>query len=453
MKPLTRQRTLESLRSWWSNSNPNLRGPTINLHAAAMPLMKLLYNRQASDFIRNNRDILLSEMDWEIYKSYLSCQYISKSTKGTILWDIRRRAYSEHEALAVHAHMFHDFVPFLEVSFTWITVRAATLENLAMRESAAAVTCGSLVAVVWYDITSVFDATPLIFAVSDSDTLQAVEGALWVLSRVPHLKFPSVTSGVSVEEKLLDRLLDMLKDSSTAGSYHWWILKIISNLACHESTGVAVMGANTLNSVEEFLRESRPAHLYGHIFRILHGLASGESWARALHPFDLRPIPWGIYINAYLAPHLTLKLIATLTRIAGYPDGAEGIVKSNLLNPVLDGLHSVTYSIRLSTCKLLRALVRHRSVVRDVLAVVPREHIFTLSRNRDDDVRDCAVETLEMIDSSLEELDGKTLEVQPPGIMIVFGRHLVQFCKDDHPYSTTCFSSVNSVFSLWTMRV
>jgi hypothetical protein len=87
-----------------------------------------------------------------------------------------------------------------------------------------------------------------------------------------------------------------------------------------------------------------------------------------------------IYINAYLAPHLTLKLIATLTRIAGYPDGAEGIVKSNLLNPVLDGLHSVTYSIRLSTCKLLRALVRDRSVVRDVLAVVPREHIFTLSR-------------------------------------------------------------------------
>ncbi|KAJ7663709.1 hypothetical protein DFH06DRAFT_1128094 [Mycena polygramma] len=36
---------------------------------------------------------------------------------------------------------------------------------------------------------------------------------------------------------------------------------------------------------------------------------------------------------------------------------------------------------------------------------------------------------------------------------VVLGRHLVGFCKDNHAYSTTCLSSVNSLFSLWTTRV
>jgi hypothetical protein len=36
---------------------------------------------------------------------------------------------------------------------------------------------------------------------------------------------------------------------------------------------------------------------------------------------------------------------------------------------------------------------------------------------------------------------------------VVLGWHLVGFCKDNHPYSTTCLSSVNSLFSLWTTRV
>jgi hypothetical protein len=81
-----------------------------------------------------------------------------------------------------------------------------------------------------------------------------------------------------------------------------------------------------------------------------------------------------------LAVYLTYELIGTLTRIASFPGGAEGVVTAKLLNDVRNGLHSTSYLIQLSTCDLLRELVGHESVVQAVIAVVPREDIIALSR-------------------------------------------------------------------------
>jgi hypothetical protein len=46
-------------------------GPTINLHAAAKPLIKLMYHRQAKEVIKKNKGSLLSTELLEIYASYL----------------------------------------------------------------------------------------------------------------------------------------------------------------------------------------------------------------------------------------------------------------------------------------------------------------------------------------------------------------------------------------------
>jgi hypothetical protein len=46
-------------------------GPTINLHAAAKRLIKLMYHRQALEFIRKNKGYILSTATVEIYMSYL----------------------------------------------------------------------------------------------------------------------------------------------------------------------------------------------------------------------------------------------------------------------------------------------------------------------------------------------------------------------------------------------
>jgi hypothetical protein len=71
MPPLTRTDTRASIFSWWSDSNPLLKGPTINLHATEKPLMKWMYHRQAMEFIRKNDGQALSTEILEIYWSYL----------------------------------------------------------------------------------------------------------------------------------------------------------------------------------------------------------------------------------------------------------------------------------------------------------------------------------------------------------------------------------------------
>ncbi|KAJ7094096.1 hypothetical protein C8R44DRAFT_386195 [Mycena epipterygia] len=90
MHSLTRQRTPESLHSWWSDSNPP--GPTISIHTLAKPLMKLMYHRQVLGLIKKNRDTPLSTEILEIYSSYLAFRYVSPSTKTAILRELSDRA-------------------------------------------------------------------------------------------------------------------------------------------------------------------------------------------------------------------------------------------------------------------------------------------------------------------------------------------------------------------------
>ncbi|KAJ7265742.1 hypothetical protein C8J57DRAFT_1718330 [Mycena rebaudengoi] len=312
MPPLTRQQTSGSVRSWWSNRNPNLRGPTINLHAAAKPLMRLLYNRQALEFISTIDSIPLSAKDAEIYGSYLSCEYVSVSTKRTILEDLSRRAQSESEALKVHAHVFDDILQLLELPVTmdtriptavWMIVR-----TLAKCEATAEATCSSLVAALCN---------------SDMPQLKLIDGALSVLSEAAHIKFPPATSGASLGAKLLDRLSDMLKPLSTI-ERSLWILRIVSNLARDESTTVAIVDTNILHSVEKILR-CCPIYLYEHIFPMLEHLASRESTAMAVVrvlPLDLLGTLWHVddtapvHVLARLWEHLVIAKLLDSPRKA-----------------------------------------------------------------------------------------------------------------------------------------
>ncbi|KAJ6565566.1 armadillo-type protein [Mycena vulgaris] len=101
MAPLTCQRTRESILSWWSDSNPT--GPNSNLHAAAKPLIKFLYHRQALDYIAKNRGAPPSKETLEICSSYLACRYISSSTKIRILGELDLRPHCEEDPRTVLA--------------------------------------------------------------------------------------------------------------------------------------------------------------------------------------------------------------------------------------------------------------------------------------------------------------------------------------------------------------
>ncbi|KAJ7493904.1 armadillo-type protein [Mycena latifolia] len=99
MHPLTRQPTPASVLSYWSDRNSA--GPTISLHAAAKPLMRFLYHREALDFIRRCRSAPLSSEDMQIFSSYLVYKYVSLSTKTAILKELQKRVEAESDACAV----------------------------------------------------------------------------------------------------------------------------------------------------------------------------------------------------------------------------------------------------------------------------------------------------------------------------------------------------------------
>jgi hypothetical protein len=95
MPPLTRQRTLDSILSWWSDSNPP--GPTINLHAVAKPLIRFMYHQQVLGFIKRIRGAPLSEDNLQLCWDYLAygtpqfCGSRLTYATGTNIYHLRRR--------------------------------------------------------------------------------------------------------------------------------------------------------------------------------------------------------------------------------------------------------------------------------------------------------------------------------------------------------------------------
>ncbi|KAJ7232554.1 hypothetical protein C8J57DRAFT_1533028 [Mycena rebaudengoi] len=548
MLPLTRQQTLESLRSWWSDSNLNLRGPTINIHAAAKPFMRLLYDRQALEFI-STIHIPLSPKDAEIYGSYLLCKYVSASTKSAILEDIYQKSHSHPEALVVHTHILHDILQLLEGPVAidtrmWKAIQPI-LRGLAERDATVAATCGSLVALlcdsdvpqvidgalwalccapgikfppvttglsvehyrwileivsklvrhestavavveanilssvkkllrshrtdlhqpifsmlgslalhkstlmaviralpldllgtdqrknpgtlsadlleIWSEnlvTTKLLDAShkataeatcsSLVALVCDSDIPQVVDGALWALSRVPQLKFLPVTTGVSVEAKLLNHIVDMLKAPNTAKWRYPAIFRLLSHLARRESSAIAIVEASILNSVGNHLK-CHSTDIYEHNFSILESLVSRESTATAMldmHLYNPLAILWREDLHKILPSTPAARVIKLLACMARWREGAEGMVIAKLLKDVRKGLRAPHYWLRLPTCQLLRALVRHESTVQAVVAIVLREDVVARLSDWDDDVRKCAAETLRELDATLERING-----------------------------------------------
>ncbi|KAF7304184.1 hypothetical protein MIND_00650500 [Mycena indigotica] len=83
---LSRTTTIPSIHSWWSDSNPT--GATLNLHAAAKPLMRFMYERQALKLIHTKGTEELTQTMFVEYLSYLIVPYLSDFTKSRIFGEI-----------------------------------------------------------------------------------------------------------------------------------------------------------------------------------------------------------------------------------------------------------------------------------------------------------------------------------------------------------------------------
>ncbi|KAJ7622384.1 hypothetical protein FB45DRAFT_927662 [Roridomyces roridus] len=135
MPALQRQDSRPSIHSWWSDSNSLLHsGPTINLHAAAKPLMRFMYHRQALGLIESNRAIRLSQPVLEDLSSYLLCKYVSHRTQWTVLQYLNYRArWHDGEAQEILNSPVLDHIPQLLVDENLRELTISLLETLLAR--------------------------------------------------------------------------------------------------------------------------------------------------------------------------------------------------------------------------------------------------------------------------------------------------------------------------------
>ncbi|KAF7360379.1 hypothetical protein MVEN_00767700 [Mycena venus] len=242
MNLLTRQDTRSSIHSWWSDSNPGLRGPTINLHAAAKPLMKLMYHRQTLEFIKKNRGSPLSRDVLDTYSTYFPLDYVSRGTKIAILSELTNRTESDVEARAVvDSPVFYHIFQML----WWpdIETRSAScmlIGNLASHECTAPAIlelnlCEQLVSLMGEE---------------DSELSQAAQGALC------HIAQRLDGAQAIVEAPVLDHVLVLLE--SPRWAVRGRACDLVEKLAQHDLTLPAILKSKARVMLVSLLGDEHP---------------------------------------------------------------------------------------------------------------------------------------------------------------------------------------------------
>ncbi|KAJ7624022.1 armadillo-type protein, partial [Mycena polygramma] len=215
--------TPQSIRSWWSDSNPV--GATVSIHAAAKPLMKIMYHSQARGLIKRYRDVPLSKEVLDIYLAYLMFKYVSPATKTMVLSELRTRAISEEEAPTVVEWLSSD---------PWIVMELLDSFDVEIRRWG----CTILAGVSGYEaetgaIVTIEPCRRLIALLSDT--------AVWEEAICTLAKTRGKAEGAQtvVEADALLHAPYLLK--STNAQVRRWSCQLLGNLARHDSTATAVL--------------------------------------------------------------------------------------------------------------------------------------------------------------------------------------------------------------------
>ncbi|KAJ7844164.1 armadillo-type protein [Mycena leptocephala] len=307
MPPLTRQRTLDSILSWWSDSNPP--GPTINLHAVAKPLMRFMYHQQVLGFIKRIHGAPLSEDTLQLCWDYLAYKYISPATKAVILLELCRRVDSIEEAHnVVDSVVFRGVTELLQAKDA--TVRARTCEILAgvaVHESTATVVLG------------LRPCVQLVSFVHDQP-VKVIEAAILALSCIGC--WPNGAQA-ALEAKTLDHVAELLESpQSRVRQQTCWM---VGRFAKHESTAMAILGLKPCPRLVSLLRD--------------------------------QPV------------EVVEAAMYALSGIAFWPNGVQAALEAKTLDHVAELLESPQSGVRKWTCWMVGSFARHESTAMAVLGL------------------------------------------------------------------------------------
>ncbi|KAJ7723917.1 armadillo-type protein [Mycena metata] len=310
--PPPRPATPQSIHSWWSDSKPL--GATLSLHAAAKPLMRLMYHRQARLFVERNTASPLSTPMIDVYLSYLEYKYIAVTTKVLVLKELDRRARDDAgdaRALIDSLAMEWDLLESL-LSSPYPAIRSSTcwiFGHLASRESSAT---------PMLNLKPCERLLPLLLEDENSAVVESALFALWGFTEFAEGARAIVSSGQ------LERILNLL--DSPGEKIRRWLCGMLGNLVRHEQATVAAL---TMSTCPQLL---------------------------ALISDEYMPAP----------------AMDVLLEISKWPDGAQKVVDAGILESISSLLGSeFDRPGRTSACKVLGYLVRCEFVVEDVIASKP----------------------------------------------------------------------------------
>ncbi|KAJ7479166.1 armadillo-type protein [Mycena latifolia] len=380
MPPLARQRTLESVLSWWSDSNPAL-GPTFNLHAVAKPLMKFMYHRDALAFIAKNRGTPtpLSSEDMAIYSSYLAFKYVSSSTKAEILCELGRRANTAGDARTITESF----------GFQLIDELLSSPVTAVCRE-----TCGILGQLARHETTLI----PLL-------RLKPCQRLVGLL----HDKQPGVIASAAktlswiarsddgaeaaLSANILDSLVELL--ASPHPGVRKWTCELLAQLTRYEIALLAILRLEVCPQLVFFLRDEDP-RVIASAAKALNGIARSAKGARAVFNADVLDCVEGLFQSPHpgvqkwtrellvqltcheFIPHAvspSARLISllrdenptviehaaevlSLCLIANSLEGVHAVMSANILDYVEELLQYPSPQVREAASKILLELAR-----------------------------------------------------------------------------------------------
>ncbi|KAF7370940.1 hypothetical protein MSAN_00728000 [Mycena sanguinolenta] len=395
MQPLTRQESRTSIFSWWSDRNPGLQGPTVNIHTMAKPLLRWMYHQQALELIAEHRDDPLSGATLEIYCSYFPWDYVWRSTKAAILWDLVDRATFEDDARTIVN----------SEAFSYITEMLGTpdeenlgalyrllFEKLVLYESTASV--------IWQSQVYV----QLVRLMRDEDA----DVVLWAISTLTEVAHSPECAQAVVEARFQDHVLVLL--DSPYVQIRQWTCQLISRLAKHEPPTQAVLELKPCKRLVSLLRDEHPEVVEWAANALVH-IAHWEEGAQAIidadslaailalvEPPNLHVPEWACYLVGTLAGHesivpailkqnLCVPLVSylcgkdsgviagaayALSQLARWPDGAQAVVTAKALNPILALLESPNSNVLLWTHEIAARLLEQECTEPALMGVESR---------------------------------------------------------------------------------
>ncbi|KAJ7753646.1 armadillo-type protein [Mycena maculata] len=434
MPPLTRAETRTSILSWWSDRNPGLRGPTINLHAAAKPLMRLMYHRQAMDFIQKNRDAPLSREAVEILSSYLPLNYVFTGTKSVILENLRNRAIdrsADARTIIDDSFLLYQIEVMMESSDWRVRIEACMLWVALSKED-----------------PGLRSINPCLFSSFISHkNAEVIEEAAYALSDISWWLYGAQAA---VDAKLLDHIEELLISSNEG--VQRWTCTLVRNLSRHQSIAQEILTMKPCPQLVSLLRHKNSevieqatyalciiswwlagaqavvdAKLLDHIEELLISSNEGvQKWAcvlvgnlfehQSIAPVVLTTRPCIVFVA--LLRHKNAEVIEeatyALAHISQWLDGAQAVVDAKLLDHIQELLISSNEGVQRSTCNLVGNLASHESIAPHVLITRTCIPLLALLRHKNTEVIGQATYALSQIswwlDGAQAAVDAKVLD-------------------------------------------